>query len=69
MLMRIIIEADYLITDDLAARERDYGTTEPRECAQIDLDELRNEIAPDGVLEFCPEATIRTLTIYRVKEA
>lgn len=36
MKLRLYIEADYEITDDLAERERIYGTADPDECAKVD---------------------------------
>ncbi|MCC5574517.1 hypothetical protein IMZ11_02540 [Microtetraspora sp. AC03309] len=36
MKMRVTVVGEYDLTDDLADRERDYGTTDLYECAKID---------------------------------
>ncbi|MFI7644093.1 hypothetical protein [Nonomuraea sp. NPDC049400] len=60
MKLRLIIEADYEVTDDLAERERVYGTSNPAECAKVD--EGNN---PIELLEFARERG--SITHHRVR--
>lgn len=37
MRMQVVIIGEYELEDDLTERHNNYGTTDPRECAEVDM--------------------------------